>query len=109
MRISAPIQSFLRTKRSGTALLLFALGLLALPAAFTASGIHYHFALSLRPYLDYFEWGMAAVGFACCVVAPLIVQASVAKKLLLVIVAVGAYVLDLFFSAIASMVTFGLN
>lgn len=78
-----------------------------MPAGFAASGIHYQFALSWRPYLDYFEWGAAAFGLACCIVAPFIVKVPVAKNILLCAVAFAIYVFDLFVSAFVSVLVFG--
>ena len=80
MTTPAPVRAFLKAKRSGVALFVFGLGLLALPAAFIASGIHYHFSLSWRARLDYFEHGAAALGLVCRVPAPLIPAVPVGQK-----------------------------
>jgi hypothetical protein len=109
MTTPAPIKEFLRAKRSGVALFVFGLGLLALPAAFIASGIHYHFSLSWRPQLDYFEYGAAAFGLVCCVSAPFIPAVPVVQRFSLSFVGLVLYVFDLIFSAVASIMVFGFN
>jgi len=72
MRNPASFEIFIAAKRSRLALLVFALGLFALPASFAASGVFHRSGepVSWRPALDYFEWLASAVGLACCAVAP---------------------------------------
>jgi len=109
MTTPAPVKEFLRAKRAGAALFVFGLGLLALPAAFIASGIHYHFSLSWRPHLDYLEYVAAAFGLVCCVSAPFIPAVPVVLKFFLSFVGFALYLFVLIFSAIASIMAFGFN
>jgi hypothetical protein len=110
MRIPARFENFIAAKRSRLALLLFALGLLALPASFIAGGIYHGSGepVSWRPALDYFEWLAAAVGLACCIVAPFLPKIPVRHRIFLSLAAVAIYAIDLGVSAVAGMVVFGL-
>lgn len=109
MRTPAPIQTFIAAKRSRVALLVFAFGLLALPASFAASGVYHRFSepASWRPALDYFEWLAAAFGLACCIVAPFLPKIPVTHRIFLSLGAVAIYAMDLGVSAVAGMVVFG--
>lgn len=109
MRIPVPVVEFLNAKRSGVALLVLSVGLLALPAAFTAGGI-YHRAgspTSWRPALDHFEWFAAAFGLLCCIIAPFLPKIPIVRRIFLSLAAVAIYIFDLGFSAVAGMVVFG--
>ncbi len=109
MRTPTPIQHLILAKRSGIALLVFAFGLLALPAAWTVSGLYFRSGspISWRPALDHFELGAAAFGLGCCLVAPSLPKIPGSQKLLLSVVALLLYVLDLFLSMFASIFVFG--
>jgi hypothetical protein len=98
-----------RLMRSRVALLVFVLGLLALPAAFTAGGIYRRSGepASWRPALDYFEWLAAAFGLACCSVAPFLLKVPVRRRILLSLGAVAIYAIDLGISAVAGVMVFG--
>jgi len=97
-------------KRSGIALLVFGFGLLALPAAFVTSGIYYRlgYPASWSPARDYFDWLAAALGPACCLSAPFIPRVPMAQRAFLTFVASVLCCFDLIFSAVASVMVFGL-
>jgi hypothetical protein len=109
MKMSVSIETFLAAKRSRFALLVFALGLFALPAAFTAGGIYRRSGepVSWRPALDYFEWSAAAVGLVCCIVAPFLLKIPMWHRVLLSLGTVTIYAVDLGVSAVAGMMVFG--
>ena len=109
MRIPATFSHFVAAKRSGAAVIVFAFGLLALPAAFVAGGIYHRLGepTSWRPALDYFEWLAAALGLACCIVAPFLARFPITQRILLSLGAVTIYILDLGVSAVAGMPLFG--
>jgi hypothetical protein len=109
MRIPAPIENVIIAKRSGIALLVFVLGLLALPAAFTAGSIYHRLGepASWRPALDYFEWLAAALGLLCCTIAPFVPEIPVRQRIFLSLGAVGIYAIDLGVSTVGSMIAFG--
>lgn len=109
MRVPAAIEHVIVARRSGIALLLFALGLLALPAAFTAGSIYHRSGEpgSWRPALDYFEWLSAAIGLLCCIAAPFVPEIPARQRIFLSLGAVGLYAIDLGVSAVGSIMVFG--
>jgi hypothetical protein len=109
MRFPAPVERFLKAKRSVVALSVFVLGLCAFPLVFAAGGIYFrfaHYSATWRPSLDYFEWITAAFGFLCCIVSPFLAVVPMRYKVGLSFLAVCAYVVDLFVSAFVNLVVF---
>ena len=95
--------------RSRVAVVVFALGLLALPAAFTAGSLYHRSGepISWRPALDYFEWLAAAFGLVCCIVAPFLLKVPLRRRVFLSLGAVAIYAIDLGASTVASIAIFG--
>ena len=108
VKIPVTLQKLVLERRSFIALTVFLVGLYSPPVAFLASGFHRYFGLSLRPYLDYFEWLALAFGLVCCLVAPFLPREPLGKKFVFLAVAIMSYAADLLVSTILSVAAFGM-